>query len=64
MKRRLNNMRQPRQYTNQLIDMLDNGLIDYKTVVTACLNYMSEQEVQDLCEANEFIDSEETDDNN
>lgn len=54
-------MKQPRQYTNQLIDMLDNGLIDHKTVVTACLNYMSEQEVQDMCEANEFITEEETD---
>lgn len=52
-------MKQARQYTNQLIDMLDNGLLDHKTVLTACLNYMSEQEVQDMCEANEFIESEE-----
>lgn len=44
--------------------MLDNGLLDHKTVLIACLNYMSEQEVQDLCEANEFItdEDEENDD--
>jgi hypothetical protein len=51
-----------RQYTNQLIDMLDNGLLSYQTVVTACLNYMSEQEIQDMCEANEFITEEEDND--
>jgi len=55
-------MRKSREYTNKLIEMLDNGLIDHKTVVTSCLNYMSEQEVQDMC--NEFIESEEENDDN
>jgi hypothetical protein len=48
-----------RKYTNQLIEMIDNGLISKDTVITACLSYMSEDEVKDLCESNDFIEEEE-----
>lgn len=48
-----------RQFTNKLYDMIDNGLLDKDTVITACLKYMSEDEVKDMMEMNEFIDSDE-----
>ena len=47
-----------RKYTNQLLEMIDDGLLDRDTVITACLKYMSEDDVQDMMEANEFIDEQ------
>ena len=47
-----------RKYTNMLLEMIDDGLIDRDLVITACLKYMSEDEVQDMMEANEFIDEQ------
>jgi len=48
-----------RKFTNKLWDMIDNGLISQDTVITACLKYMSEDDVKDMMEHNEFIDSED-----
>lgn len=48
-----------REFTNKLWDMIDNGLLDKDTVITACLKYMSEDEVKDMMEMNEFIEEEE-----
>lgn len=50
-----------REYTNKLIEMMDNGL-DQKTVLTACLSYMSEAEVKEMMEMNDFIETEESSD--
>ncbi len=47
-----------RKYTNQLLEMIEDGLIDRDLVITACLKYMSEDEVQDMMEANEFIEEQ------
>jgi hypothetical protein len=47
-----------RKFTNQLLDMIDDGLLDRDTVITACLKYMSEADVQDMMEANEFIEEQ------
>lgn len=52
-----------RKYTTKLIEMIDEGLLDRKTVLTACLNYMSEDEVKEMTITNEFIDDDETEDN-
>jgi hypothetical protein len=41
-----------------LLDMIDDGLLDRDLVITACLKYMSEDEVQDMMEANEFIEEQ------
>lgn len=53
----------PREYTNKLYNMLEEGLLLHEVVITACLNYMSEDDVKDMMECNEFItesdDSEE-----
>jgi len=47
-----------RYYTNMLLEMIDDGLLDRDTVIKACLGAMSEQEVQDMMEANEFIEEQ------
>jgi hypothetical protein len=44
-----------RKYTNTLLDMVDEGLLDKDTVLLACVKYMSEDEVKDMMECNEFI---------
>jgi hypothetical protein len=41
-----------------LLDMIDEGIIDRDLVITACLKYMSEDDVQDMMEANEFIEEQ------
>lgn len=51
-----------RQYTNQLLEMIENGLLDKDTVINACVNYMSEDDVRDMMESNEFIEEEEEED--
>ena len=53
-----------RKYTNTLLDMVDEGLLVKDTVILACVKYMSEDEVKDMMECNEFIldeDEEEED---
>ena len=44
-----------RKYTNLLLEMIEDGLLDRDTVITACVLYMSEDQVQDMMESNEFI---------
>jgi hypothetical protein len=44
-----------REYTNQLLEMVDEGLLDRDTVIMACVKYMSEDEVCDMMFANEFV---------
>ena len=50
-----------RKYTNTLLDMVDEGLLDKDTVILACVKYMSEDEVKDMMECNEFILDEDED---
>ena len=44
-----------RKYTNMLLEMIEDGLLDRDTVIMACVKFMSEAEVQDMMEDNEFI---------
>lgn len=48
-----------RKYTTKLLEMLDEGLLDKDLVITAFCKYMSEDDVKDMMEHNEFIDSED-----
>ena len=48
-----------RKYTNLLLEMIEEGLLDKDTVIMACIKYMSEDDVQGMMEANEFILEEE-----
>lgn len=51
-----------RKITNKLLEMLDEGLLDKDQVILACLKYMSEDDVADMAEANEFLPSDEDED--
>lgn len=44
-----------RQYTNKLLDMIAEGLLETEAVLLACLKYMSEDDVKDMMHCNEFI---------
>ena len=50
-----------REYTNKMLDMIDEGLIDRDTLILACLGYMSENEVKDMAETNGFLIDEDDD---
>jgi hypothetical protein len=58
---------QTRKYTRMILNAVQEGVLDRDTVIVAALNHMSESEVQDMCEANDFfpyddeIDNEEED---
>lgn len=52
----------PREYTNKLLEMVEDGLLDRDTVILACVKYMSESDVQDMMESNEFVLEEDEDD--
>ena len=48
----------PRQYTNQLLEMIEEGLLDAETVLRSCLSYMSEADVEDMAISEGFIEEE------
>jgi hypothetical protein len=48
-----------RKYTNLLLEMIEDGLLDRDMVIMACVKYMSEDDVRDMMECNEFINEEE-----
>jgi len=48
-----------REYTMKLLDMVDEGILDPKTVMEACLCYMAEYQVEDMMRVNDFLFEEE-----
>ena len=48
-----------RKVTNQILEMLEEGVLQPDTVIMACLTYMSEDEVADMAHVNGFLDDEE-----
>ena len=52
----------PRQATNKILEMVDDGILDKDTVIMSCLKYMSEDDVADMAHSNEFFYNEEEDD--
>lgn len=48
-----------RSATCELIEMAENGGISWETIARECLQYMSEDEVRDMAESNDWIDSED-----
>jgi hypothetical protein len=44
-----------RKYTNKLLEYVEEGVLDRDIVIQACLTYMSEYEVEDMCRINEFF---------
>lgn len=51
-----------REYTSKLLDLIQDGMLDRDTVIMACVKYMSEDDVQDMMEMNEFIVEQDEDD--
>jgi hypothetical protein len=54
-------MRNLREYSLKLLEAVEQGLLNKDQVIQACINYMSEQDVQDMCEANDFFPQDEED---
>ena len=50
---------QCRKYTNKLLQMVDDGIVDEDTIMLACLNYMSEHEVEDMMCINGLLEDED-----
>jgi hypothetical protein len=48
-----------RETTNKLLEMVDEGMLDARTLALACLKYMSEDDVEDMARVNEFLEEEE-----
>lgn len=51
-----------RYYTNKLLELVDDGVLDPKTVLVAALSYMSEADVADMAHINELVEEEEEED--
>ena len=51
-----------RQATNRVLEMVEEGILDKDTVIMSCLKYMSEDDVADMAQMNEFFINEEEDD--
>ena len=43
-----------REYTNKLLEGIEEGAIDKDFVITACLKYMSEDDVRDMVRINDL----------
>jgi hypothetical protein len=50
-----------REYTSKLMAMMDEGLISAEAVAEMALAYMSEDDVKDMCRANDLLLDEEDD---
>ena len=44
-----------RKYTKQLLEMIEAGALDKNMVIIAFCKYMSEDDVKDMMECNEFV---------
>tara|TARA_Y100000401_G_scaffold106502_1_gene100091 strand:- start:1131 stop:1310 length:180 start_codon:yes stop_codon:yes gene_type:complete len=44
----------PRKITNKLIDLVENGQVDKHDLILVCLKWMSEADVRNMLDANEY----------
>jgi len=44
-----------RENTDKLLEMVEDGVLSKDTVIMACVKYMSESDVADMCHINEFF---------
>ena len=47
-----------RKATNKVIKMAEEDVLSWETIARAALNYMSEDEVADMAQYNEFIEDD------
>lgn len=50
-----------RKITNQLLELIEDGILDAHLVTLSCLKYMSEDDVADMAHINELLPEEELD---
>ena len=50
-----------REYSVKLLDMDEEGILDKDAVICAMVNYLSESDVRNMMEVNEFISEDEDD---
>lgn len=48
-----------KEATCELIEMAELGVLSWEMIARECLQYMSEDEVRDMAESNDWIDSED-----
>ena len=48
-----------REYTNKLMNAIDEGLVDPRTVADMCLMWMSERDVKEMYLSNDVYEEEE-----
>jgi len=48
-----------REATTELIELCEQGVLDWETLARECLSYMSERDVADLAHCAGFIEEEE-----
>jgi hypothetical protein len=44
-----------RKYTDKLLEMLDEGLVSHEYVAKACIQYMSDADVEDMMRCNDIL---------
>jgi len=50
-----------REYTDHLLELIEEGVLDKDTVIMACVKYMSEDDVKDMMITNEFVFEDDDD---
>lgn len=49
-----------REYTNKILEAIEDGILNAEDVVRMCMSYMPESEVEDMCQINElFVDADD-----
>lgn len=51
-----------REYTNKLLEMVDEGAFDAKGIMLMALNALSEDEVKQMCQENDLLEAMQMDD--
>lgn len=44
-----------REATDRILELVEEGVLDRDTVILACLKYMSEDDVREMAQMNEFF---------
>ena len=47
-----------REYSNKLLDAMENGTLDPKDVAEMCIAWMSERNVKQMCQSNDLFQDE------
>jgi len=51
-----------RQATNKVVELAEEGILNWETIAKCCLSYMSEDDVRDMAECEGLIDEEDFED--